>query len=307
MPQSEKLVQGHTDRNSEWRAVGIASAACVAAGALGAAALLGGTRLSRWLTPQPIRAVHARLAELEPGPPLDLATALHGREIFEQTCSICHGSNGLGRPSLGKSLVHSDFFADQSDTAMVAFVTIGRPANDPLNTTKVTMPPKGGQEKLTTQDLAAVVTYVRGLQDPRRMPAMPAWAPPAVAPPTEAEKAALLAAAGGDAELSGFIANGTKLFNGTCIACHGPAGVGITGNGKALAKNEFIASQKDEELLAFVKKGRDPGDPKNTTGVGMPPKGGNPALSDDDLLDIISYLRTLQSAGKAGAPAAPPK
>jgi hypothetical protein len=31
----------------------------------------------------------------------------------------------------------------------------------------------------------------------------------------------------------------------------------------------------------------------------MPAKGGNPALSEDDLLDIISYLRTLQPAEPA--------
>ncbi len=113
-------------------------------------------------------------------------------------------------------------------------------------------------------------------------------------PPSADEKAAALGAAGGDAELAGYIASGTKLFNSTCIACHGPGGVGIQGNGKMLAKNDFIKSQTDDQLLAFVKHGRDPSDPKNTTGIAMPPKGGNPALSDDDLLDVISYLRTLQ-------------
>jgi cytochrome c5 len=28
----------------------------------------------------------------------------------------------------------------------------------------------------------------------------------------------------------------------------------------------------------------------------MPAKGGNPALSDDDILDVIAYLRSLQSS-----------
>ncbi len=78
--------------------------------------------------------------------------------------------------------------------------------------------------------------------------------------------------------------------------------MGIQGNGKALVRNDFIKSLNDEDLLTFIKKGRDPGDPKNTTGVGMPPKGGNPALSDDDLLDIIAYVRTLQDGPAASKP-----
>ena len=104
-----------------------------------------------------------------------------------------------------------------------------------------------------------------------------------------------MAAAGGDEELAEYIASGMKLYASSCIACHGAGGVGMKGNGKALVNNEFIRGLNDDDLLAFIKRGRDPSDPKNTTGVGMPAKGGNPALSEDDLLDIICYLRTLQN------------
>jgi disulfide bond formation protein DsbB len=47
-------------------------------------------------------------------------------------------------------------------------------------------------------------------------------------------------------------------------------------------------------MLTFIKTGRPSGDPLNTTGVDMPPKGGNPALSDEQILDIVAYIRTLQ-------------
>jgi mono/diheme cytochrome c family protein len=94
-------------------------------------------------------------------------------------------------------------------------------------------------------------------------------------------------ASAGDAE------NGKTLFNGTCIACHGEGGVGIEGLGKDMTTSTFIAGQSDEDLLSFIKVGRPTGDPDNTTGVDMPPKGGNPALDDDDLRDIIAYIRTL--------------
>ena len=49
----------------------------------------------------------------------------------------------------------------------------------------------------------------------------------------------------------------------------------------------------DQELLDFIKTGRPISHPDNTTGVDMPPKGGNPALTDEQLTDIIAYIRTL--------------
>jgi len=50
----------------------------------------------------------------------------------------------------------------------------------------------------------------------------------------------------------------------------------------------------DAELVEFIKMGRSVGDPANTTGVDMPPKGGSPSLSDQDIYDIVAYLRTLE-------------
>lgn len=86
---------------------------------------------------------------------------------------------------------------------------------------------------------------------------------------------------------------GAELFATTCAACHGPKGEGVQGLGKDMTTSEFIASLTDEQLLEFIKTGRDVTDPANTTGVAMPPKGGNPALTDEDLLNIIAYIRTL--------------
>lgn len=93
---------------------------------------------------------------------------------------------------------------------------------------------------------------------------------------------------------TGDPAKGKETFNTVCIACHGEGGVGIEGLGKPFTTSEFVATHTDEELLAFVKTGRPMSDPLNTTGVDMPPKGGNPALTDEQILDIIAYIRTLQ-------------
>lgn len=100
---------------------------------------------------------------------------------------------------------------------------------------------------------------------------------------------------GGDEVVSaGDPAAGEELFNQVCISCHGPGGEGVEGLGKPFTTSEFVRTHSDQELLDFVKQGRPVGDPENTTGVDMPPKGGNPALTDEEILDIIAYIRTLQ-------------
>jgi len=236
---------------------------------------------------------HQRIVGAKPLPFVEVEAASHGREVFLGVCAACHGAEATGISGLGRNLVNSDFVAAQTDERLVSFIEAGRPEARPMP-----MPPKGGRPDLTASDLSAVVVYLRGVQDPRRMPVLPVRQ--AQAAPSQAEKEEALKVAGGNAELAEYIASGKRIYEGTCIACHGKGGTGIQGNGKRLAQNEFIASLDDDHLLAFVKQGRNPTDPKNTTGIQMPPKGGNPALSDDDLLDVISYLRTLQPAPARG-------
>jgi mono/diheme cytochrome c family protein len=102
-----------------------------------------------------------------------------------------------------------------------------------------------------------------------------------------AQAAELPAAPAGDAE------KGKQLFTASCSACHGPNGEGVQGLGKDMQHSEFVAGLSDEELLAFIKQGRPIGHPLNTTGVDMPPKGGNPALNDEQLMDIVAFMRSI--------------
>jgi disulfide bond formation protein DsbB len=83
---------------------------------------------------------------------------------------------------------------------------------------------------------------------------------------------------------------------GTCIACHGPDAKGVVGLGKSLypADSEFVSQKTDKELVEFILAGRTPDDPLNTTGVGMPAKGGNPAITDQQLYDVVAYIRELK-------------
>lgn len=96
------------------------------------------------------------------------------------------------------------------------------------------------------------------------------------------------------AALKGVAANGAKSYQSTCIACHGADAKGMPGLGKDLTTSAFIKSLPDAEAILFLAKGRPASDPLNTTKVDMPPKGGNPSLKDQDLADIVAWLRTLQ-------------
>lgn len=92
---------------------------------------------------------------------------------------------------------------------------------------------------------------------------------------------------------TGDSAKGQTLFLSTCSACHGPEATGVAGLGKDLTTSTFVAERTDAEMLAFIQTGRPASDPLNTTGVDMPPRGGNPALTDADIADIIAFLRSI--------------
>jgi len=134
-------------------------------------------------------------------------------------------------------------------------------------------------------------TATTAVSAPRATPrsAAPTAAPkpvPTLAP-TQASKPTAIPTPHGDPT------HGKELFTISCTACHGPTGEGVKGLGKDMTISQFIAGLSDAELLAFVKKGRLPSDPLSTTGIPMPPKGGNPALTDEQLTDIITYIRSI--------------
>lgn len=102
--------------------------------------------------------------------------------------------------------------------------------------------------------------------------------------------------AGGGGAAKGDVAKGQQVFAGTCSACHGQDAKGMPGLGKNLVtKSDWMKKQTDDQLIAFVKQGRPASDPVNTTKVDMPPKGGNPSLTDEDITNVVAYIRSIQA------------
>ncbi len=99
----------------------------------------------------------------------------------------------------------------------------------------------------------------------------------------------IIAAAGG-----ADIESGKQRFEETCAGCHGFQGQGVPGLGLPLVTSPLILYAPDADLLAFIRAGRPVGHPDNVTGVSMPPSGGRPDWSDQQILDIITYLRVLR-------------
>lgn len=99
---------------------------------------------------------------------------------------------------------------------------------------------------------------------------------------------------GGGGAASPDVAQGKKLFQASCASCHGKEAEGMPKLGKNLHDNPFVQDLSDEELVAFLKQGRPAFHPLNERKVDMPPKGGNPALSDEDLRLIAEYVRSIQ-------------
>ena len=91
----------------------------------------------------------------------------------------------------------------------------------------------------------------------------------------------------------GNIARGADVYRGTCATCHGGDATGIDGIGKSLVNSEFVQQQTEESLALFIKVGRDRDDPDNMTGIDMPPKGGDPSLSEQGLRDVSAYIISL--------------
>lgn len=94
----------------------------------------------------------------------------------------------------------------------------------------------------------------------------------------------------------GDAAAGETVYQTSCIACHGPDAKGVENLGKSLhpSDSDFISTRTDDELVEYIKVGRRVDDPLNTTGIDMPPKGGNPAMTEEDMYNVVAYMRTLE-------------
>jgi len=78
-----------------------------------------------------------------------------GESIFSETCAVCHGPDGKAQTDIGKGMQAADLTSaavqQQTDTQL----------SDSIDKGKGKMPPF--HDKLSGDDIKAVVTYIRSL------------------------------------------------------------------------------------------------------------------------------------------------
>ena len=88
------------------------------------------------------------------------------------------------------------------------------------------------------------------------------------------------------------VADGQRLYDGTCQTCHGPAGVGDPGRGgPALNTTGLKHGDADADLFRTIRQG--------VSGTQMPPYKG---LRDEQVWQLVSYIRSLQNTVASTGP-----
>jgi len=79
---------------------------------------------------------------------------------------------------------------------------------------------------------------------------------------------------------------GKSVYQGTCIACHGPDGKGVLPGVPDFTAPNSPLNQTDEVLIKHITEGfQAPDSP-----MAMPAKGGNPSLTDAQISEVLAYI-----------------
>jgi cytochrome c5 len=148
---------------------------------------------------------------------------------------------------------------------------------------KGAMPPKGGDNSLTNEEMTRAVAYMANqsggkFKEPPapKQPAKPAPQQTAQAPAADAKPAAAPKPA---AEAKPAAADGKAIYDKVCFACHAQSIAGSPPLGDKAAWAPRI-KQGTDAMVQTVIKGKG----------AMPPKAGNPALTDAEIRAAVEFM-----------------
>ncbi|MCP2041476.1 cytochrome c5 [Neisseria sp. HSC-16F19] len=198
-----------------------------------------------------------------------------GEQIFNKICIQCHAvdSTVANAPRLGNA-------ADWGPRIAKGFAVL---VNSGINGFNAGMPARGGASDLTDDEVARAVAYMTNESGGNfEAPAVNADGASDAAVPADS------AAAGGDVK-----ADGKAVFDKLCVACHA--------SNSAIAYSPKLTDQAD--WAPRIKQGKETlfkhaieGYTGPQGGI-MPAKGGNAALTDDEVKAAVVYMVN-QSGGQ---------
>jgi len=183
-----------------------------------------------------------------------------GEQLYTDNCAICHGHEGSG--GVGIPLGLQSFLEQTPDEYLRRTIRVGRPGR--------IMPTF---YRLSDPDIDAIISHIRSW----KKTTIPQW---------------------DDTPIKANARAGKLLFDKHCVSCHGENGVGGKGTGKmfsrardlpimapALNNQGFLNSASDQMLKNIISHGR-----KQTP----MPAASQLNLSDDDINNLVSYIRSFQ-------------
>lgn len=187
-----------------------------------------------------------------------------GEAAYNKVCFACHAQGIAGAPKMGDAAAWEARIAQGNDT-------LYKHAIEGFQGQAGVMPAKGGATDLSDDDVKAAVDFmVQAVQG--------GGAPAAAAAAPEAAPAAEAAPAVADAG-----AKGKEIYDGVCFVCHTPGAAGAPKLGDAVAWGPRAAQGSDvlydHAINGFM----------GQAGM-MPPKGGRPDISDDDVKAAVDYM-----------------
>tara|TARA_R110002095_G_scaffold214000_1_gene205383 strand:+ start:4963 stop:5337 length:375 start_codon:yes stop_codon:yes gene_type:complete len=91
---------------------------------------------------------------------------------------------------------------------------------------------------------------------------------------------------------------GEKVYNDTCVACHGEDGKGTIDGVPDLTQAEGRLTKKDVVLINSIKKGLE----TSASSLSMPAKGGDDEMTDQGAKSVLGYMRQKFGRGKTKRP-----
>jgi cytochrome c5 len=91
-------------------------------------------------------------------PAAAVAEEERGKEVYEETCIACHGEDGSGAlPGITPDLTPANGPLSQEEEVLVKHIIEGFESPG----SQMAMPPKGGNDELTEEDVRNVLRYMQ--------------------------------------------------------------------------------------------------------------------------------------------------